>query len=448
MSRSTLAAMISSSTVAFVVSILFAAYLVWRRCQTPPEPRLLQKSQRFIDESERPMDVWGIEGTSGPVEMREHVLAALSEMQLVSIALAPAECTSPTVLAGGAATVGAATTAGATTAGATTAVPVVEGESTDKFASSLEEIVMGEAQDATLGVVHFMKASPAAVRAGMNRGVREIEAEFEAFVAILREGATGAGSEEDGPWWATLQIAEEAYECMRYCVHEAAGSSDKCFPHSPWARDCDDHGVRLDRRTASGGAMRLTDFCELQEAQTARLEIAHVAALRIYTTPAFKVLNGPLRHPWRGTHPFPVTVSFLSDAISKLRSIAAKGPTLNATSDLWRGIKDRAVGDKFAPSGVGGTEMAPMSTTTDVKVALAYSLSQSAHALLFKLRTDSFIMRGASLRWVSAFPQEDEVLFPPLTFLRPSRKPHEVVSCANGREVTVVEVMPHLPSGL
>ena len=93
---------------------------------------------------------------------------------------------------------------------------------------------------------------------------------------------------------------------MRYCVREAVGSSTKCFPHSPHARDCDANGVRADRRrsaSASGGGeeegMRLADFCELPEARTARLEEAHCAALRIYTTAAFKVLNGPLRHPWR-----------------------------------------------------------------------------------------------------------------------------------------------------
>ena len=37
--------------------------------------------------------------------------------------------------------------------------------------------------------------------------------------------------------------------------------------------------------------MRLADFCDLDEAKTAHLEDAHVAALRIYTMQAFKVFR-------------------------------------------------------------------------------------------------------------------------------------------------------------
>ena len=44
---------------------------------------------------------------------------------------------------------------------------------------------------------------------------------------------------------------------------------------------------------------------------------------------------------------------------------------------------------------------------------------------MIKLTTDSFMSRGASIKFLSAFPTESEVTYPPLTFLR-----------ATGREET------------
>ena len=201
-------------------------------------------------------------------------------------------------------------------------------------------------------------------------------------------------------------------------LHQPAGSSERTFENMVHPRDCDAGGVRADRRTASGEGMRLADFGALPEARTASLEMGGVAALRIYTTAAFKVLNGPLREPWGARpHPFPVTIAFLTDAIAKLRAVAAALPNAHAEFDLWRGVRDRATSDAFADR--GGTEMAPMSTTSDLPVALRYTFTGAAsdRALLFKLRTDSFMCRGAALGWLSAFPSEAETLFPPLTYL-------------------------------
>ena len=320
--------------------------------------------------------------------------------------------------------------------GPSPADPLKDELNLSKFAASLEDLVVGEPQEAALGVVHLM---PAEVRAGMMRGIAEIEAEFEAFRTIVREYDAGG---ETRPWWATVELAEEACECMRYCLHETAGSSDKLFSNSPFPRDHDANGVRVDRRTANGAMMSLRDFCTLPEAQTAKLEVAGVAALRIYTTAAFKVLNGPLRQPWASMpHPFPTTICFLSDAIGKLRAVSAQQEHAHMEYDLWRGLQNRKTTESFEAK--GGTEMAPMSTTSDIKVGLRYTFGaqDTASALLFKLRTDSFMARGASLSWVSAFPGEEEVLFPPLTYLKPSRKQVERISY-NGRVITVIEVVP------
>ena len=81
------------------------------------------------------------------------------------------------------------------------------------------------------------------------------------------------------------------------------------------------------------------------------------------------MLNGPLREVGRtAPHPLPVTVSFLAEAIGKLRAVGAKTPQANRQLDMWRGMKDLDTSDEFDQR--GGTELAPMSTTTQLKVAL------------------------------------------------------------------------------
>jgi hypothetical protein len=93
----------------------------------------------------------------------------------------------------------------------------------------------------------------------------------------------------------------------------------------------------------------------------------------------------------------------------------------------------------------GGTEMAFMSTTTALEVAVRYSLSQQA--LLFKIVAPNFLAAGADVQWLSAFPQEKEILYPPLTYLKPTGRVEEVsVSMPNDQTVLfrVVEVTPTL----
>ena len=89
---------------------------------------------------------------------------------------------------------------------------------------------------------------------------------------------------------------------------------------------------------------------------------------------------------------------------------------------------------------LGGTELAPMSTTSDLRVAMAYSASKNA--LILRLNTSSFMERGADIGFLSAFPDEKEILYPPLTFLRPTgAKQTIVVGDAN---VPIMEVIPSM----
>ena len=96
--------------------------------------------------------------------------------------------------------------------------------------------------------------------------------------------------------------------------------------------------------------------------------------------------------------------------IKKLRAVYVIKAKDEATKTvrLWRGMRNLDVGDKFIANHTGGTEVAPMSTTTDMRVAVHYGLS--AGSLLFLLKVDNFLQYGAELQWLSAFPGEAEVL--------------------------------------
>jgi hypothetical protein len=108
---------------------------------------------------------------------------------------------------------------------------------------------------------------------------------------------------------------------------------------------------------------------------------------------------------------------------------------------LWRGMRNLKVADRFMEE--GGTELAFMSTTTAVEVAVRYSLSE--RSLLFKILVPSFMATGADIQWLSAFPGEAEMLYPPLTYLCPTGRTEDVtVDRPDGQTLRfhVVEVTP------
>jgi len=162
------------------------------------------------------------------------------------------------------------------------------------------------------------------------------------------------------------------------------------------------------------------------------------------STAAFKALNSPLRdHGRTEAHPLAATVFLLADGIKKLRALDAE----NRSLDLWRGMRNLGASEAFIQS--GGTEFAIMSTTSDPTVAVRYALGDSS--LLFKLRADSFMDRGADIAFLSAFPSEREYVYPPLTYLKPTGK-LETIHVAAGEvgdgspetSITVLEVQPHV----
>ena len=219
--------------------------------------------------------------------------------------------------------------------------------------------------------------------------------------------------------WETAGTAEDQ-ECMKYVLDQPAGSSTTQFAN----------GLRDQGRNGEF----LRDFVDKPESKVAELNIAHVAALRLYTTHCFHSINNPLRDvSSQAPHPFPVTVFFLTDAIKRLRAVHAESkrdgdqkrgskegqPMLN----LWRGMRNLKTGATFHLE--GGSELAPMSTTSNLAVAVAYG--QSADTLLFKIICKNFMMCGADISYLSCFTNEKEYLFPPLTYLSPTGRPPETV---------------------
>jgi len=146
-------------------------------------------------------------------------------------------------------------------------------------------------------------------------------------------------------------------------------------------------------------------------------------------------------------HPLPVTVAQIEKAVQQLRKVEGNEETALDAVDLYRGLAGRSVSDDFLAK--GGTELAPMSTTRDLKIALQYSASE--HSVILRLRTKGFMGRGADISFLSAFPGEAEVLFPPLTYLGPVREKDEdgveqnkppLVIMVGDAVFTIVDVQP------
>jgi hypothetical protein len=96
-----------------------------------------------------------------------------------------------------------------------------------------------------------------------------------------------------------------------------------------------------------------------------------------------------------------------------------------------------------------------MSTTEDRAVAEKFAKSKAP--LLLKLEASSFMACGADISWLSMYPAEKEVLFPPLTYLRVveqdkkkasfffSKKGKKAQASGGDGASTVIVVEPVLP---
>ena len=207
----------------------------------------------------------------------------------------------------------------------------------------------------------------------------------------------------DGSWdWNDwVRNDTEVTEHFDYVLNQA--SSEKEYPNG--TRDQGRNGVTLQH------------FLDQPQYRDAGLQRAHVIALRLYTTVVYKYINAPLRDTslYRdGRHPLAASVYYIHQGIKLLRRCA---PNVNGDFVLWRAAKNMQANAHFLTH--GGTELAPMSTTARLDVALGYlrGMTLNQGAVLFKIIVTNKLNIGADLSWLSAFPTEAEFLYPPMTFL-------------------------------
>jgi len=290
------------------------------------------------------------------------------------------------------------------------------GEHSDRFTGHVDQLIAGHPRDAALGIARYLQVDEEHLLRQQLRGVAAVEEEVRSH-----------GSAED--------VAQLEYVLNQPASEEATA-----------------HGVRDQGRNGE----RLIDFASHPAARSAELGLAHILGLRLYTTSVYLLINRPLRDLARdadggvlmpprmaNAHPLPATVAFISDAIKKLRAASAESAGAYERQTLYRGMRNMFADHEFVER--GGTELAPMSTTTDLRVAVKYAAS--AESLLFEIETASFMERGADLSFLSAFPAERELLFLPLTYLKPveGAEPREYQLANTAITLTVLQVMPSIP---
>jgi Ca2+-binding EF-hand superfamily protein len=174
---------------------------------------------------------------------------------------------------------------------------------------------------------------------------------------------------------------------------------------------------------------KLKDFHNDPASVLAGLLIWEVLILRLYTSTTYRLFNGPMRSllskdGQKSQHPLRFTIYALTEGVKKLRAVEARDDEkgFNTPKVLWRGMTNKELGETFFS--VGGTEMAVMSTTSELKVAQKYA--ESEFPLVFKFNTVG-LTRGVKIQFLSLYPKEVEFIYPPLTFLSvvPNTKPYK-----------------------
>jgi len=175
-------------------------------------------------------------------------------------------------------------------------------------------------------------------------------------------------------------------------------------------------------------------------------------ALRLYTGPQYIKYNTTLRGAAAGGtdadhvyqrfqqlcrgNTYANTLHVVSAAIIKLSKIAPAHKVYRAPG----GALPASFWHRSAVSGVqGGLEFAFMSTTLNKVEAMKYA-RRAPGMILFEI-DQGFVARGAAISWLSQYPMEAEVLYPPCTALEVSKTRVEGA-------VVVVGLRPSLSSAV
>jgi hypothetical protein len=198
---------------------------------------------------------------------------------------------------------------------------------------------------------------------------------------------------EGGRWWTEYE----------YVVFDAAVALEHAHPPLPSYMMVRDRG-----RTG----WRLADFASTAPS----LSEAEVAAVRLYTcVRLYTVINGALRaQDAAAVRPWATTISVLTSAIVKL---SAETPMEITVYSGWYGCQFPALHTSTGAAAEAFTYPGFMSVTTDLKVAATYCGVKHQEGLVWCMQP-SFSSRPADISSLSLYPEESELIFPPLTTLQ------------------------------
>lgn len=112
----------------------------------------------------------------------------------------------------------------------------------------------------------------------------------------------------------------------------------------------------------------------------------------------------PVKH-WKWLNSYTTTIHSINSCVLKASKLTRAGK-------VWRGFSRAALPKSFWEKdeyGIcGGIEFGFSSTTTEMRQALHYA--QGAASTVFEMRM-GMVDRGASLRWLSQYPHENEILY-------------------------------------
>lgn len=186
---------------------------------------------------------------------------------------------------------------------------------------------------------------------------------------------------------------------------------------------------------------------QLEEKEIGKLSMQEFQAARLYTGPMFMKYNAVLRGLGEqglpkikkkvlleemqrlcGDSRYETTLHCISSAIVKLSRLAKP-------QTVYRGLAGRVLPSEFwLGQGHGGVEFAFMSTTADRDVAMDYAKATDKKAASCVMEVKmGMIDRGADLSWLSQYPHEKEITFPPYTGI-------EVLDTRVDKSVLVVEL--------
>eukprot|EP00300_Choanocystis_sp_HF-7_P020281 c20554_g1_i5.p1 GENE.c20554_g1_i5~~c20554_g1_i5.p1 ORF type:complete len:1253 (+),score=274.45 c20554_g1_i5:80-3838(+) len=205
-------------------------------------------------------------------------------------------------------------------------------------------------------------------------------------------------------------------------VSEAEVFREKCSPGNRTWFNLAGFMNDIERMTRLMQELSGLTHVTVEDVKSLNLLPEEVGCARMYTGPMFVEYNAALREAGRRARlteterakepawqcPYVTTLHLIA-------SLVVKVSRLQQVKPLYRGLQRKMperfnVRDKFLVR--GGVEFAFCSCSTDKQVAVGYS----SGAVLLSIQTGA-VTRGASLSWLSYYPEENEVLLPPCTAL-------------------------------